>query len=268
MPLVRLPDFKQISSFIRHFFISSAGGHGVHSPFAYRLCEEVFYNNNFFYEFEHLETRRAELQKNNTTLNVEDLGAGSKLLPNTTRKVSSIAKNGISNKVQSQILFRLINYFDYKTTIELGTSLGLNTLYLARANKNGKVFSLEGSKNLIAFASEQARKINTHNIEFIAGNFDQRLPELLNTIQTFDLAYVDGNHHREATLRYFHYLLEKVNEQSCIVFDDIHWSHEMSIAWEEIKQHPSVRLSIDTYSSGYVFFRSELKEKQHLHFWL
>jgi predicted O-methyltransferase YrrM len=268
MPLVRLPDFKQISTFVRHFFNSSAGGHSVHSPFAYSLCEEIFYNTNYFYEFEDLEVLRAALLKNNTVLEVEDLGAGSKHLPQTSRKISSIAKNGISSKVQSQILFRLINYFDYKTTIELGTSLGLNTLYLARANKNGKVFSLEGSKNLIAFASEQAQKLNTHNIEFVAGNFDQRLPELLNRLSTFDLAYVDGNHSCEATLRYFYILLEKAHEHSILVFDDINWSGEMNKAWEEIKQHPRVTLSIDTYYTGYVFFRKELKEKQHLQFWL
>src|SRR5688572_487440 len=101
MPLVRLPDPYQISRYFKHFFKSSAEGHGVHSPFAYRLCEEIFYNPKVFYEFENLESIRSALLKNKTILEIQDLGAGSKLLPATSRKVKSIAKNGISSAQQS-----------------------------------------------------------------------------------------------------------------------------------------------------------------------
>jgi hypothetical protein len=46
------------------------------------------------------------------------------------------------------------------------------------------------------------------------------------------------------------------------VFDDIRWSDEMTLAWEKIKNHPKVNVTIDLYSMGVVFFRKE-QEKEH-----
>ena len=40
------------------------------------------------------------------------------------------------------------------------------------------------------------------------------------------------------------------------------------LAWEEIKKHPSVTLSIDAFYFGLVFFREEVKEKVDLRFYL
>lgn len=266
MPLVRLPEPRLMFHYIRHLLKAKQDGHGVHSPFAYRLCEEVFYNHKAFYEFENLENLRTQLLKNNTILEIRDLGAGSKHLASRFRKVAHIAKHGISSTKQSQLLFRLINYFDFKTIVEFGTSLGLNALYLAQARKQGEVYSLEGSESLYRFANELARNAGVTNIHFLQGNFDSLLPELLQNLNSVDLAYIDGNHSQEATLRYFEALLQKINPNSVLVFDDIYWSEGMHRAWEEIKKHPRVSLSIDTFYSGYVFFREEIKEKQHYRF--
>lgn len=266
MPLVRLPEPRLMLYYIRHLFQAKQDGHGVHSPFAYRLCEEVFYNHKAFYEFEKLENLRAQLLKNNTVLEIRDMGAGSKHLATQFRKVAHIAKRGISRTKQSQLLFRLINYFDFKTIVEFGTSLGLNTLYLAQARKKGEVYSMEGSVSLSRFAAQLAQEAGLTNIQFLEGNFDTLLPELLNRLEIVDLAYIDGNHSYEATLRYFEALLQKINQNSVLVFDDIYWSEGMHRAWEEIKKHPRVTLSIDTFYSGYVFFREEIREKQHYRF--
>lgn len=268
MPLLRLPDPIQVIHYLKHVFTAKRRGHGVHSPFAYSLCEEVFYNQKPFYEFDELDRLRSRLFKNQTELQIQDLGAGSKYLTSTQRKVCDIAKQGISSSKQSKVLFRLINYFSCATSIELGSSLGLNSLFMARGNSSGQVYSIEGSESLHAFAKELAAKYKANNIHFLKGNFDEQLPELLNTIPHFDLAYVDGNHNQEATLRYFYLLMEKSEEHSVLVFDDIHWSKGMALAWEEIKRHPKVKLSIDTYYTGFVFFKEEIKEKQNLCFLL
>lgn len=262
MPLAVLPDLFQIKKYFQHWFHSSRNGHGVHSPFAYSLCEEVFYNSKPFYEFETLERLRFELLHNNSELEISDLGAGSKHLRSNKRKIKDIAAKGISSHKQSQILFRLINYFHFTCCLELGTSLGLNTMYMAMAQKKGEVHSLEGSGQLLQFAKALAKQHQANNIRFYAGNFDLTLPQVLNTLPRVDLAYIDGNHSFDATLRYFHLLLEKIHSDSVLVFDDIYWSRGMAKAWEEIKQHPKVTLSIDTFYSGYVFFKSELKNKQ------
>ena len=37
----------------------------------------------------------------------------------------------------------------------------------------------------------------------------------------------------------------------------------MEEAWELIQKHPGVKMSIDIFSAGLVFFRTEFRVKQH-----
>ncbi len=261
-------NFHQIKNYIKHYFIAKRNGHGVHSPFAYQLCEEVFYNTNRFYDFEELKKIRASLLTDSTELVIEDLGAGSKTFHSNKRKVNEIAQKGISTIKQSEILYKLINFLNCVNCVELGTSIGLNTLYMAKASKTGKVVSIEGSKNLVAFAEDLAKKNQVNTIEFINANFDSALPELLKKITPLDLLYVDGNHTYEATLNYFKLALEKKHNNTVLIFDDIYWSPKMTSAWNEIKQHPEVSLSIDTFYFGLIFFKKEVKEKIDLNFFI
>jgi predicted O-methyltransferase YrrM len=260
-------DLHQVKNFLTHYFKASRGGHGVHSPFAYALCEEVFYNKNVFYDFDRFGKVREELMKDEKELKIEDFGAGSRKLNTDKRKVSEIAAHGISSKKQSELLYRLINYLNPKTIVELGTSLGLNALYLAGAGKRSDVFSIEGSHELAGFARELLRKQKL-SCEIIEGKFDDKFPELLNRIDSLDFLYVDGNHTYEATLKYFKTALQKKNNDGVFIFDDIYWSREMTKAWEEIKKDPAVTMSIDTFHLGFVFFRQEIREKVDLRFYI
>ncbi|PBQ33504.1 SAM-dependent methyltransferase [Sphingobacteriaceae bacterium] len=257
-------NLHQIKHFARHFFVAKRNGHGVHSPFAYQLCEEVFYNTNAFYDFKKLNNTRSALLANETELLIEDFGAGSKTFKSNKRKIKDIAAKGISTQKQSELLYKLINFLKSQSILELGTSLGLNTLYLAKVNKDARVFTIEGSKELHDFASLNAKNMNVENIKFIHSVFEQALPEVLRDLKRLDFFYVDGNHTYEATMSYFKQALEKRNNDSVFIFDDIYWSEGMTRAWEEIKRNSSVTLSIDTFSFGMVFFKEEFKEKVDL----
>ncbi|MCW3077139.1 MAG: class SAM-dependent methyltransferase [Bacteroidetes bacterium] len=257
-------NFHQIKNFIRHWLTATRKGHNVHSPFVYKLCEEIFYNNSAFYDFEQLEEIRSALKKNKTILNIEDFGAGSKTMPQKRRSVTEIAKSGISTQKQSQIIYKLINFFYAGTIIELGTSLGLNTLYLAMANKKARLYSIEGSRELFDFSSQLINEAKVKNVTLMNGKFDDELPVLLNQINKVDVFYVDGNHTYESTLQYFRSALPKRTNDSVFIFDDIYWSHGMTRAWHEIKNDAHVTLSIDAFYFGMIFFKQEVKEKVHL----
>jgi len=257
-------NLHQIISFVKHFITAKRGGHNVHSPFAYKLCEEVFYNNNVFYDFENLSLVREQLLKNTTSLQIDDFGAGSKAFKSNTRNVNAIAKYGISNPIQSRLFYKLINFLNCKVSVELGTSLGLNTLYLANANKNGTVHTFEGSTELSYFAKKLADENRCENIKFINAEFDEALPIFFKQNNTVDFFYVDGNHTCQATLDYFNLALNHKTDNSVFVFDDIYWSADMTKAWEEIKKNKKVSLSIDTFYFGLVFFKPEFKEKVDL----
>ncbi len=252
----------QIRYYLLHLLRATRKGHGVHSPFAYFLCEEVFYNVDGFYEFENLKDIRNFLLQDKTSISVMDLGAGSQRLKANSRSISEIAKHGISTFKQSEILFRLIHVLNLKKVIELGTSLGLNTLYLRSAAP--LVYTIEGNPELSEFASELASQKGYADIHFIKGNFDEVFKPVLKEIQTFDLLYIDGNHRYESTMRYFRDSLMHSHNDSVIILDDIYWSPEMTKAWKEICQFEEVRLALDLYHFGILFFRKEIKEKQIL----
>ena len=78
----------------------------------------------------------------------------------------------------------------------------------------------------------------------------------------FDMIFIDGNHQKEATLSYFENLLPKAHNDTIFIFDDIYWSKDMTEAWEAIKKHPKVTVSIDTFFWGFVFLRTE-QAKEH-----
>lgn len=257
-------NFFQVISFIKHFLSANTGGHGVHSPFVYQLCEEVLFNKNSFYPFEKIEEVRSTLLQDHQKFTITDFGAGSKTFKDNTRKVSDIARYGISSSKQSELLFKLIHFLNCKLIVELGTSLGINTMYLATVNSKNKIYTIEADKNLCEIAKKNFNRLDIKNIHLINDIFDHALPLLLETLPEVDFAYIDGNHTYQATLNYFEWLTSKSNFKTIIVLDDIYWSKEMNAAWEKIKEHPKVKCTVDTFNLGLVFFDTGFLEPVHL----
>ncbi len=255
---------KLATKFIKYYFAASNGkGHGVHSPFVFDFIKNVLNDHRHFYAYDAIERVREKLLTNDKVLQIEDFGAGSTVIKSNQRKISTIAKSSLKPKKFGQLMMRMVNYYGIKTTIELGTSLGITTSYLASGNLNGQVITLEGSGEIANVAEQNFEKLKLQNIEIIEGNFDDTLKNTLDKTTTIDLAFVDGNHRKEPTLQYFNQLLEKKTEKSIFIFDDIHWSKGMEEAWQKIQQHPEVTLTIDLFFIGLIFFRKEQKVAQH-----
>ena len=259
-----------IKSYLK-FLLHSKNEHGVHSPFVFDLVTKCFYNNTKYPEYYNLKSYRKSLLENKNTIEVTDFGAGSRVFKSNTREISKIAQTaGISPK-NAELLFRIVRYFQPKSILEIGTSLGLATSALSLGNKNAQIITLEGCPNTIATAKKMFQvssfKFPNNNVEFVNTEFNLYFenfkPETLNLKpQIFDLVYFDGNHSKKATLDYFEALLPTISNDSVWIFDDIHWSAEMEEAWEIIKNHPKVSVTIDTFQWGIVFFRAE-QEKEH-----
>lgn len=253
-----------VLSFIKYYLTASNGrGHGIHSPFVFDFVTKVMNDRRQFYAYDSIEQIRKNLLADNKVLTIEDHGAGSTVTKSDERKVCDIARSALKPKKYGQLMFRMINYFGSNTILELGTSLGITTLYLASANTKASVFTFEGARQAAAIAKQNFTALSLNNITVIEGNFDDTLQQQLNKLPSADFAFVDGNHRKEPTIRYFEQLLEKATESSVLIFDDIHWSKEMEEAWKYIKQHSSVTLTIDLFFIGIVFFRKEQKVSQH-----
>lgn len=251
--------------YLRYFFTASNGkGHGIHSPFVFDLVVKVLNDKTNYPAYNSVEAARKKLLKDQTVLTVEDFGAGSTTGLTKQRTVQQIASSSLKKPKYAKLLFRLINYFQSKQILELGTSLGVTTAYLASANKHAAVTTMEGAASIASIADANFKELQLNNIECVIGNFDETLPSVVNReSSSFSFVFIDGNHRKQPTLNYFQQILEKSDDSTVFVFDDIHWSKEMEEAWEEIKQHSSVTLTIDLFFIGLVFLRKQQKEKEH-----
>jgi predicted O-methyltransferase YrrM len=257
-------SIKIVSKFVSYKIkASNARGHGIHSPFVYDFIRKVLLDKRKFYAYDAIENCRKELLKDKRVLLVEDFGAGSRKRKSNQRTVSEIAHSSLKPKRFSQLLFRIVNYYQPREILELGTSLGITSSYLASAKENSKVYTMEGSPEIAAIARSNFEKLKLENIFILTGNFDETLPRFLASQEKVDFIFIDGNHRLEPTLRYFEMLIQKTNEDSIMIFDDIHWSEEMEMAWKQIQLHPKVSVTIDLFFIGLVFFRVENKVKQH-----
>ncbi|WP_315822000.1 class I SAM-dependent methyltransferase [Paraflavitalea speifideaquila] len=134
---------------------------------------------------------------------------------------------------------------------------------MALANPTTSVMTGEGSQAIAAKALSNFQQLGLQRIQLEPGNFDETLPAMLARLSPVELAFIDGNHRLEPTLHYFEQLLPHITDKSIIILDDIHWSEGMEQAWQQVKEHPAVTLTVDLFFIGLVFFRKDFKVKQH-----
>ena len=241
--------------------------HGTHSPFVYRLLDEVIYEFKSNKVYDQVENLRKELLSDKRLINVTDLGAGSLLNKNRQKLVGDIAKNALKRPELAQLLYRLVNDLKPANMIELGTCLGTTSVYLKNAAPEAQFYTLEGCPETAKIAAEVFQKAGLNSIKQVIGNFDDTLPGVIDKLDKLDFVFVDGNHQKEATLRYFEWCLPKVHEATLLIFDDIYWSEGMKEAWETIKANPQVTVTLDLFWIGLVFFRKgQVKEDFKIRF--
>lgn len=254
---------RQAIKYIQHY-INGQNKHHAHSPFMYALITQCIKRKVDVDACYRIERLKNQLKQSTETLQVVDFGAGTGKGNTYAQAVATIAKKSAIGKRHGRLLHRLTGYFKPEHVLELGTSLGIGTAYLASGYDGAKVVSVEGSPETAALARQNLQKLKLNNVTVEVGNFDEVLPAIISAMPRLDFVFFDGNHRKAPTLQYFNLCLEKVHGDTVFVFHDIHWSAEMEEAWEEIKNHPRVRVTADMFFSGLVFFKPELS-RQHYH---
>jgi predicted O-methyltransferase YrrM len=246
-----------------HYYFTAGNRHDVHSPFVYTLADKLLRDKKKRPEYADIEQLRSALKQSTETLQVTDLGAGSLVNSGTTRKVSDITRHAAKPPKFGQLFYRLIQAYKPEYLLELGTSMGMSTSYMAKANPAAKVMTIEGCPNIAARAGKNFETLGLKNIKQYVGNFDTVLGDVLKEVPRLDYVYIDGNHRSAPTLTYFGQCLEKAHDESLFIFDDIHWTPDMEAAWHKIQDHPRVTFTVDLFFIGLVFFRPDMKIKQH-----
>jgi len=249
-------NWRFARDYLKHY-LTAKNRHGMHSPFVYELIDNVIYDFDAKTEYLPIEQIRQQLLQSKAKVTVVDLGAGSHTNKSTVKEVREIAKNVLKSPRLAQLIFRLVAHFGPKNLIELGTCLGVTSLYLHKANPSARLITIEGCREIASVAAKNFEISEAKNIKLLIGNFDVVLPEVLKTEQKVDFVFIDGNHTEEATLRYFDWILPKAYDKTVVVFDDIYWSEGMKSAWKKIKQHPQVSVTVDLFWIGLVFFKKD-----------
>lgn len=256
--------FQLAKKYLKYQLNASNGkGHGTHSPFVFHFITKILNDNTAYPIYSIIEQRRKLLLKDSSTVVVQDFGAGSGIIKEKTRQVNKIATTSLKPAKYAQLLFRMVQHYKPRHILELGTSLGITTSYLATANPNAQVITCEGAQTIADIAQAQFDALNLSNIHLLTGEFTQTLPTALNILKQVDFAFIDGNHRKQPTLNYFEEILNKSTGTTLFVLDDIHWSQEMEEAWMALQTHPAVTLTIDLFFIGVVFINPDFKVKQH-----
>lgn len=261
--------FHYLKKFIQHY-LSATLIDVLHSPFVFDLYQTAIKKQKHHLKFKAIEKCRTYLLKNVEIVSYYDLGAGSNLLSTETKKVvKDLAKAHLKPARIAQIIHQIVLKYKHKNIIELGTSLGITSGYIASAIKENypleetNFTTIEGIHDIRNVALKQFDELELSNyINSIAGSFNEKLEGVLKNYQSIDVFFVDGNHTYEATMEYFNKALPLAHNDSVFIFDDIYWSPGMTKAWEEIKLNKNVQQTVDLFFIGLVFFRKE-QNRQH-----
>ncbi len=235
----------------------------IHSPFVFQLVKAMLEDRRRFYVFSDLTGLREHIKYNHNLVPQSQFGAGSQIITKKEISIAELGRKVAVDEKNGQLLFRLVNFLKPKHLLELGTSLGLSTLYQAAAALNSEIITIEGSPAIAQVAQQHIEGLGYQNIKVLNGSFASQLPQVLSDFPTLDYVYLDGDHSYAPTLSYFEQCLPQLHDQSVFVVADIYWSDDMLRAWKVLQNHPAVSLSVDFYDFGILFFRKENQEKEH-----
>ena len=259
------PHFIYAFKFIKYMLFSKhKKGHGIHSPFVFKLITNVFNNKSTTKNLKHLDSLYNKYKRSKEIIECKKIGAGSVYKSQKNITVGNTIRTSSVNIKYGHLLYNLVKYFKSENILELGTSVGISTAYINLAYPKSNFTSIEGMSEKIAVAEKISDELNMNNIKFVHGDFDTILDSVLEKYEKLDFVFFDGNHRKENTLKYFNSCITKAHNDSIFVFDDIHWSKEMEKAWEVISNDKKVKLSVDLFRMGLIFFRNELSYEQYV----
>ena len=243
---------------LRHQF-SGKTRHSIHSPFLYAFVNNVLHKRSRVAHPD-IEAYRNKLKSTHSVFPYTDFGKDGQVI---NRKVSDVARASLKPRMFAEMIARCCAHLKVRDAIELGTSFGLTSAYIAR-NITGTLHTYEGDNASAEIAQQGWKDLGLENITLIPGNMDETLLNKPLPTPEPSLVFMDGNHRKAPTLAYFKHLIRQSGTRTVFVIDDIHWSPGMEEAWEEMKQDPKVTASLDCYFMGFLFLNPELS-REHFH---
>ena len=183
-------------------------GYGVHPPSDFFLITSVIYEKRPYYAYKRLKQKEFSIY-----------------LPHYREKIN-------------KLLFRLVNYYQPSTLIEVGVGNGSSMNYMRAGNQKMEWTALKGR------------------------DLDRMIPRVETTLQAYKvlecLHIGDTPYYKEA----FEAALPYTNAKSLFIVGGIHRSKERREWWKGLKEDERVGITFDLYDVGLIFFDKE-RYKQH-----
>jgi len=243
-------------NFFKHWLLE-IDNHSLHSPYLFNLYTSSIKSAKGIQPDSRIEELRKLYEKDHQIVPGDVFGAGSRFRKKKANRLSYITRRGLSRSKYSVLLLSLINYFKCRIVLELGTSIGLNTLYLSKGKFVEKVITFEGNRHLAEIAQSHFESIPDIQIDLVIGNIDHTFKKWLEQNKRIDFVFLDANHTAEATARYVELAITWLVRPFILVIDDIYWSAGMTKAWNQICSYPQRKLCLDFFQMGILIFDEE-----------
>ena len=222
----------------------------VHSPFVFEFVEQILEDDRQYYYFNTIEGYRKQIYANKTSIEINRTSG---------TPLHQLAKANAISSEMGRLLFKLVNKYQPKTALELGTGAGIATLYQCTPSKKMQLYSIEENFGLAKNIQHLLRKLGLQQVQFRAGLFEKNIPNILTRMPSIELVTVN----QLATKALMEKIINHCTKEAVLVLNYPHATKERLQYWKWLKKHPSVRLSLDLYKMGFAFFREEQKDKTH-----
>ena len=256
-----LPMLWRIRQYIKHqFYRRHTKGRHIHSPYSFEFVHEVIFNASKGEVPAEIRNLHRELHMDSTLIPAAGPGAPSSVDDAPYRSVGSFVKSSSVSLKYGALLYRISRWFRPGVILELGTGLGISTLYLCAGSPDTPLHTIEANRDRADFSEGLFKRSGMPTVQVHVGEMEEVLETLTDAVQGRILAFVDGNHRYDATIGYLRWILGQAGEEAVVVMDDITWSKEMMRAWQEIISWPEVRMSIDLFHMGMLLLRKDLQK--------
>ncbi len=249
----------RLATFLK-FLGHSTNQYGIHSPFIYQFLIKCLYKPLSKTQLNALKVNRKHVLNNTEVIEINDFGKGSQQFTTSQRHVNEMARKAGMSLHKAKLMNKIVGYFQTKAILELGTSVGLGSIAMATNHENITIDTIEACTNTCSTAKSHFNYLKLEHINVINSSFEQFFDQNLNP-KPYDLIYLDGHHDKTATLQYFDNLEPYIHKDTIMIVDDIYWSKDMQQAWQELQKNQKVKVSIDLYFWGILFFKSGLSKQ-------
>jgi predicted O-methyltransferase YrrM len=245
-------------------FSKQLKGYGIHSPYIFDLVSRVLRNKIDPHVVLKAEELRRKMLTDKRTINKLDFGAGQGGKRRSLSKVPDLARHSAVPGKYGKLLARLAGEFGGNGILELGTSLGISTTYMALSRPDAPVRTIEACPETAKIAIQNFSVAGASNVSLVIAQFKNALADMKQTGFSPGFVFIDGDHRKEALLENFGEICSLTNDSVLIAIDDIRYSAGMYEAWTSIKNDRMVSVTLDFFRLGLVLLRKNIAKHHYI----